>query len=109
LPQPRRQTPNHWCPVGVGPATLPHPHVGGSPRGVDPGKAHIPGLLRDAIFRVLHVADTVGVRGVLAHAISDEAKRFDLARGFLKSPLEPMMRCLPVETARAALAGPTLR
>jgi GNAT superfamily N-acetyltransferase len=63
-------------------------------------------LLRDAILRVLQVADSVGVRAILVHAISDEAKRFYQTNGFLASPIEPMTLCLPLETARAALAAP---
>ena len=61
-------------------------------------------LLRDAVLRVLQVADVVGVKAVLVHAISEEAKRFYLANGFLESPVDPMVLCLVLETARQALA-----
>jgi GNAT superfamily N-acetyltransferase len=61
-------------------------------------------LLRDAVLRVLHAADVVGVKSILVHAISDEAKRFYLARGFVESPVEPMTLCLVLDMARQAAA-----
>jgi GNAT superfamily N-acetyltransferase len=48
-------------------------------------------LLRNAVLRVLAVSDEVGVRGMLVHAISEEAKRFYQRHGFIESPIEPMM------------------
>jgi GNAT superfamily N-acetyltransferase len=60
--------------------------------------------LRDAILRVLQAADVVGVRAILVHAISEEAKRFYQSAGFVESPIEPMTLCLVLETARRAIA-----
>jgi GNAT superfamily N-acetyltransferase len=60
-------------------------------------------LLRDAILRVLQAAEIVGVKAMLAHAISEEAREFSIAHGFLASSIDPMTLCLPVETARRAL------
>lgn len=60
-------------------------------------------LLRDAVLRVLQAADIAGVRAMLVHAISEETKAFYLARGFLESPTEPMVLCLPLDTARRTL------
>ena len=60
-------------------------------------------LLRDAILRVLHVADLAGIAAILVHAISAEAKAYYLARGFVESPIAPMTLCLPLATARQAL------
>ncbi|HLJ72796.1 MAG TPA: GNAT family N-acetyltransferase [Roseiarcus sp.] len=48
-------------------------------------------LFRDAAMRLASAAETLGIRGVLVHAISDEAKAFYLSLGFDPSPLEPMM------------------
>lgn len=59
-------------------------------------------LLRDAILRALQAADRIGVKAILVHAISDEAKRFYLSRGFLEFPIEPMTLCLLLDTARNA-------
>ena len=47
-------------------------------------------LLKDAILRTLAVAKNVGVRGILVHAISEEAKKFYLNYGFQTSPFDPM-------------------
>lgn len=53
-------------------------------------------LLREAILRVLHAADIVGIKAVLVHAISAEAKKFYIKRGFIASPFEPMTLILPL-------------
>lgn len=47
-------------------------------------------LARDAIQRVLAAAEIIGVRGVLVHAISEDAKAFYLALGFTPSPVDAM-------------------
>lgn len=60
-------------------------------------------LVRDAMLRILQVADMVGVRALLVHAISDGAKRFYQRADFMEFPGEPMTFCLPVETIRAAV------
>jgi GNAT superfamily N-acetyltransferase len=60
-------------------------------------------LLRDAILRVLQAAEIAGVKAILVHAISEDAKRFYLANGFLESPIEPMTLCLMLGTVRQAL------
>ena len=60
-------------------------------------------LLRDAILRALHVAEIAGVKAILVHAISEEAKRFYLSKGFIASPIEPMTLCLTLDTIRHAL------
>jgi GNAT superfamily N-acetyltransferase len=61
------------------------------------------GLLKDAILRSLQVSEIVGVKAILVHALSEEAKRYDPARSFLVSPIHPMTLCLPIGTARKAL------
>ena len=47
-------------------------------------------LFRDCAQRVAHAADTLGIRGIVVHAISEQAKAFYLALGFEPSPAEPM-------------------
>ena len=47
-------------------------------------------LFRDCALRVAHAADTIGIRGIVVHAISDQAKIFYQALGFDPSPKEPM-------------------
>ena len=53
-------------------------------------------LLKDALLRTLAVSKNVGVRAVLVHAISVEAKRFYLGYGFQESPIDPMTLLLPI-------------
>jgi len=47
-------------------------------------------LLKDAVLRTAQVADQAGVRGLLVHALSSDAKRFYAKWGFVESPTEPM-------------------
>ena len=60
-------------------------------------------LFQDAANRILHAADTIGIRGVLVHAISQEAKAFYLRLGLIPSPIEPMTLMTTVGELRAAL------
>jgi GNAT superfamily N-acetyltransferase len=64
-------------------------------------------LLRDAILRVLQAADIAGIKAILVHAVSEEAKGYYLSKGFRESPIEPMTLCLMLSTARQALMGPS--
>lgn len=48
-------------------------------------------LFRDAATRVLGAADAIGIRGMIVHAISEEAKAFYLTLGFDPSPIDPMI------------------
>lgn len=60
-------------------------------------------LLRDALRRCLAAADIVGARGVVAHAIDDDAVGFYRHHGFLASPLGERAMLMPIETARTLL------
>ena len=59
-------------------------------------------LLRDAILRTLQAAEIAGIRAILVHAISEEAKQFYEKCGFTASPLEPMTLMLKVNDATAS-------
>ncbi len=48
-------------------------------------------LIRDAGLRVIQVAEIIGIRGMLVHALSDEAREFYMRVGFEPSPMDPMM------------------
>lgn len=48
-------------------------------------------LVRDAGLRLINAAEILGIRGVLVHAISDDARAFYEAVGALPSPSDPMM------------------
>jgi GNAT superfamily N-acetyltransferase len=62
-----------------------------------------PALLRDAILRTLQAADIAGIRAILVHAISDKARRFYEAHGFVSSPIDPMTLMITVADAAKAL------
>jgi len=59
-------------------------------------------LFRDGASRVAHAADAIGIRGIVAHAISEEARKFYLALGFDPCQHEPMM--LALSDVRATLS-----
>jgi hypothetical protein len=59
-------------------------------------------LFRDGALRVMQAAEAIGIRGMLVHAISDEAKAFHLALGFLESPLEPMTLMVTLSELRSS-------
>jgi GNAT superfamily N-acetyltransferase len=61
-------------------------------------------LFRDAAQRVAHAADAIGIRGIVVHAISEEAKNFYVALGFDPSPREPMTLMVTLSDIRAALS-----
>ena len=61
-------------------------------------------LFRDAGLRVLAAADAIGIRGLIVHAISEEACRFYEALGLVASPTEPRTMMITLEELRAALA-----
>ncbi|MBV9266077.1 MAG: GNAT family N-acetyltransferase [Acidobacteriaceae bacterium] len=60
-------------------------------------------LFRDAAIRVSHAADAIGVRGIVVHAISDEARKFYLALGFTECPGQPMTLVVTLQDIRAVL------
>ena len=47
-------------------------------------------LLKDAILRVVQIAEQAGVRGIVVHAISEDVKRFYAKWGFRESPTDPL-------------------
>ena len=53
-------------------------------------------LLKDALLRTLLVSKNVGIRAILVHDISEDARRFYLGYGFQASPIAPMTLMLPV-------------
>ena len=47
-------------------------------------------LLRDAVLRTLSVSQQAGIKALLVHALSEDAKTFYRRYGFQVSPLDPM-------------------
>jgi len=62
-------------------------------------------LLRDAILRTRQAAETIGIRGLLVHALSPAAKRFYETSGFRESPANPMTLMVTLADAVAAIGG----
>ncbi|EIC1587299.1 GNAT family N-acetyltransferase [Escherichia coli] len=56
-------------------------------------------LLREAVLRVLLVSKTVGVRGVIVHALTDDAKAFYKRFGFIESPTQSHTLMLSLKDA----------
>jgi GNAT superfamily N-acetyltransferase len=62
-------------------------------------------LLRDAVLRTMQAADIAGIRAILVHAISEEARRFYERCGFHPSPVDPMTLMITLRDAQQALVG----
>jgi predicted N-acetyltransferase YhbS len=60
-------------------------------------------LVRDGARRVVHAADAIGIRGILVHAISSEAKAFYFSLGFDPSPIEPMTLMVTLSDVRKSI------
>lgn len=54
-------------------------------------------LLQDAVLRTAQAASIMGIRGLLVHAISEDAKAFYEHYGFLCSPNQPMTLVLSLK------------
>lgn len=54
-------------------------------------------LLKDAVMRTAQAASILGIRGLLVHAISEEAMAFYAHHGFVESPSEPMTLMLSLK------------
>ena len=63
-------------------------------------------LLRDALLRTLSASEIAGIRAVLLHAISDDAKRFYERAGFYQCPVDPMTMMISLAEVEKSLAPP---
>ena len=63
------------------------------------------GLLKNAILRTLAVAKQAGIKALLVHALSEEARKFYLRCSFIESPLDPMVLMITLKDARHHFAG----
>ncbi len=59
-------------------------------------------LFQDAGLRVIRAADAVGIRGMIVHALSEQARNFYLGLGLDESPLDPMILMTTVADLQAA-------
>ncbi len=55
------------------------------------------GLLKDALLRTVAVSRQAGIRALVVHAISEEARLFYIRHGFQISPLDEMTLMLGLE------------
>jgi predicted N-acetyltransferase YhbS len=60
-------------------------------------------MSRDGARRIVSAAEMIGIRGILVHAISEEAKMFYRALGFESSPISPMTLMVTLADARKGL------
>lgn len=60
-------------------------------------------LVKDACLRVIQAADTIGIRGMLVHALSDETRAFYERIGFEGSQLDPMMLMVTLADLKASV------
>lgn len=67
--------------------------VDGSSKGRGLGVA----LLQDAVIRTAQASGILGIRGLLVHAISEDAKEFYEYHGFIASPTQPMTLILSLK------------
>ena len=61
------------------------------------------GLLRDAVLRTSQAAAIAGIRAILLHAISEDAKRFYERCGFSESPVDPMTLMIGIKDVEQVL------
>jgi GNAT superfamily N-acetyltransferase len=61
------------------------------------------GLLKDALLRSLSVSKQAGIRALLVHTLSEDAKHFYTRNGFHESPLEPMTLMIALQDAAHSL------
>ena len=60
-------------------------------------------LFRDAAQRVAQAAEVIGIRGIVVHAISEEARSFYVTLGFVPSRHEPMTLMVTLADVREVL------
>lgn len=60
-------------------------------------------LLKDVMQRALNISNQVGIRDLLVHAISEDAKSFYLRYGFVESTFESMTLMISMKTLSSHL------
>jgi GNAT superfamily N-acetyltransferase len=62
------------------------------------------GLLQDAVLRTMRVAEIAGIRAIVVHAISEDAKLYYQKYGFVSSPINPLTVMITIVEAARMLA-----
>ena len=60
-------------------------------------------LIGEAVKKVLAAGESIGVRGLVVHALSDEAAAFYRRLGFAASPSQPLTLMISLSQLRASL------
>ncbi|MBD2858889.1 GNAT family N-acetyltransferase [Spongiibacter sp. KMU-158] len=60
------------------------------------GKGLGAGMLKDALLRSQRIAEQMGIRALLCHAIDNAAMEFYKYHGFIESPIEPRTMMMPL-------------
>jgi GNAT superfamily N-acetyltransferase len=63
------------------------------------------GLLRDAVLRSIQAGQIAGIRGMLVHTISENARRFYESHGFVASPVDPLIVMITLSDAEKILGS----
>lgn len=61
------------------------------------------GMLKEALIKTVEVSEVVGVRALLVHATSEEAKQFYIDRGFEQSPTDEMTLLITLNDIKKAI------
>ena len=69
------------------------------------GQGKTPFVFRDAGDDTGLFPHLAGIRGVLLHALSEDAKRFYVHHGFAESPVDPMTMMITLADVEKALGG----
>lgn len=62
-------------------------------------------LVRDAIARSVQVAEQIGVRAILVHALHHDARRFHTRYQFEPSPTDPLHLLLLIKDAKVSVTA----
>ena len=69
------------------------------------GKGAGRALFQYAARRAIHAAEAIGIRGMMVHALSQDAKNFYLRLGLTESPLDAMIPMITIADRSNALAA----
>ncbi|AWK15574.1 GNAT family N-acetyltransferase (plasmid) [Candidatus Fukatsuia symbiotica] len=69
------------------------------------GKGWGRALIRDAGLRLIYAADVMGIRGMMVHALSNDAKNFYKKVGFEASPLDPLLLMVTLADLKSILVS----
>ncbi|MDP2810444.1 MAG: GNAT family N-acetyltransferase [Rhodocyclaceae bacterium] len=57
-------------------------------------------LLQNAVLRTLRLAQEIGIRALVVHALYDQARNFYLHHGFAESAIDPLVLMLRIRLSR---------